>query len=425
MKPKYQTVTGMHDILPDDQKYYEKVYETAKEIAAFYGFDHIETPVLENSELFEKGTGVTTDIVQKQMYSFKTKGGDNLSLRPEGTPSIVRSYLQNGMANWPQPVKLWYYGPYFRHEKPQAGRYRQFWQLGFEAIGQAGAIIDAQIIQIYFNILKELGLGNIAIEINSIGDALCRPHYRKSLSSYLRSREGALCADCKRRIKENPLRILDCKEEKCQAVKAQAPQSVDNLCDECKAHFKEVLEYLEEIGLPYRLNPYLVRGLDYYTRTVFEIYQEGSNGQAQAALGGGGRYDALIKMLGGKETPAMGGALGVDRIVMAMKAANIIVGQEKKVKVFLAQLGNLGKKKCLKLFEELRLAGIATGESFDRDSLKSQLKTADKYGAKFTLLLGQREAIEGTVILRDMETGKQESLKLDTAVAEIKKRFKK
>ena len=404
MKPKFQSVTGMHDILPDDQKYYEKVYETAKEIAEFYNFNRIETPILEDSDLFVKSTGATTDIVQKQMYSLKTRGGDNLTLRPEGTPSIVRSYLENGMANWPQPVRLWYYGPFFRSEKPQAGRYRQFWQLGFEVFGQTGAIIDAQIIQIYYNILKELGLGNIAIEINSIGDALCRPYYRKTLAGYLRGRESALCADCKRRVKENPLRVLDCKENKCQAVRAQAPQIVDHLCEECKSHFKEVLEYLEEIGLPYRLNPYLVRGLDYYTRTVFEIYQGGQDSRGQMA---------------------MGGALGVDRIVLAMKAADIKVGEEKKAKVFLAQLGVLGKKKSLKLFEELRQAGISAGESFDRDSLKSQLKIADKYGARFTLLLGQKEALEGSIILRDMETGKQESLKLGTVVGEIKKRFKK
>jgi histidyl-tRNA synthetase len=425
MKPKFQSVTGMHDILPDDQKYYEKVYETAKEIAEFYNFNRIETPILEDSDLFVKSTGATTDIVQKQMYSLKTRGGDNLTLRPEGTPSIVRSYLENGMANWPQPVRLWYYGPFFRSEKPQAGRYRQFWQLGFEVFGQTGAIIDAQIIQIYYNILKELGLGNIAIEINSIGDALCRPYYRKTLAGYLRGRESALCADCKRRVKENPLRVLDCKENKCQAVRAQAPQIVDHLCEECKSHFKEVLEYLEEIGLPYRLNPYLVRGLDYYTRTVFEIYQGGQDSRGQMAMGGGGRYDGLVKVLGGKETPAMGGALGVDRIVLAMKAADIKVGEEKKAKVFLAQLGVLGKKKSLKLFEELRQAGISAGESFDRDSLKSQLKIADKYGARFTLLLGQKEALEGSIILRDMETGKQESLKLGTVVGEIKKRFKK
>ncbi len=415
----------MHDILPEDQIYYEKIYETAKSIAACYGFSRLETPILENSDLFVKSTGSSTDIVQKQMYSLKTKGGDELTLRPEGTPSIVRAYLQNGMANWPQPVKLWYWGPFFRHEKPQAGRFRQFWQLGFEAIGQGGPIVDAQIIQIYFNILKELGLENLAIEINSIGDPVCRPGYRRALASYLRSRENALCADCKRRVKENPLRVLDCKEAKCQAVRAQAPQAVDHLCDECKSHFKETLDYLEEIGLPYRLNPYLVRGLDYYTRTVFEIYQESGNDRTQSALAGGGRYDGLIKMLGGKETPAMGGALGVDRAALAMKAAGIKFESERKVKVFLAQLGGLGKKKSLKLFEELRRAGIETGEAFDRDSLKSQLKAADKYGAKFTLLLGQREAIENQVILRDMESGKQENLKLDTAVAEVKKRLRK
>jgi histidyl-tRNA synthetase len=425
MASKFQAVTGMHDILPDDQKYYEKVYETAKEIAEFYNFSRIETPIMENSDLFVKGTGSTTDIVQKQMFSLKTKGGDSLTLRPEGTPSVVRSYLENGMANWPQPVKLWYYGPFFRYERPQAGRFRQFTQLGFEVIGEKASIVDAQIIQIYYNILKELKLNDIMIEVNSIGDGICRPYYRKTLASYLRSREAVLCTDCKRRVKENPLRILDCKEEKCQNAKTQAPQIVDHLCDECKAHFKEVLEYLEEIGLSYRLNPYLVRGLDYYSRTVFEICQDGKDGAPMAALGGGGRFDGLVKMLGGKDTPAMGGGLGVDRIVAAMKAADVKVGEEKTVKVFLAQLGGLGKKKSLKLFEDMRQAGISAGESFDRDSLKSQLKIADKYGAKFTLLLGQREALEGTIILRDMETGKQESLKLETVVQEIKKRFKK
>jgi histidyl-tRNA synthetase len=415
----------MHDILPDDYKYYEKVSDIAREIAEFYNFSRIETPILEDSELFVKGTGAATEIVQKQMYSLKTKGGDSLVLRPEGTPPVIRSYMENGMANWPQPVKLWYYGPFFRYEKPQAGRYRQFWQLGFEVIGHGTPIVDAQIIQIYYNILKELKLDNIIIEINSIGDPMCRPYYRKMLASYLRSRASVLCPDCKLRAKDNPMRILDCKNEKCQQVRAQAPQVMDHLCDGCKEHFKEVLEYLEEIGLPYRLNPYLVRGLDYYTRTVFEIYQEGKENQGQTALGGGGRYDGLVKMLGGKDTPAMGGGLGVDRIVLAMKAADIKVGEEKQVKVFLAQLGGLGKKKCLKLCEELRQADISVGESFDRDSLKSQLKVADKYGAKFTLLLGQKEALEGSIILRDMETGKQESLRLDTAVAEIKKRFKK
>ena len=279
----------MHDILPEDQKYYDKFLETAKEVAEFYNFQRMETPILEFSELFEKGTGETTDIVQKQMFSLKTRGGDSLTLRPEGTPPIVRAYLEHGMFNYPQPVKLWYFGPFFRYEKPQAGRHRQFWQMGLEIIGEKASIIDAQIIQIYYNILKELKLGNLIVEINCIGDQLCRPYYRKILTSYLKSKESVLCPDCKRRIKENPLRILDCKDEKCQPVKAQAPQMVDHLCDECKHHFKEVLEYLEEIELPYRLNPYLVRGLDYYTKTVFEIFQEGKEGQTQTALGGGGR----------------------------------------------------------------------------------------------------------------------------------------
>ena len=425
MKTKFQTPTGMHDILPLDQKYYDKVLETGKEIAEFYNFQRIETPVLEMSELFEKGTGETTDIVQKQMYAFKTKGGDSLTLRPEGTPPVVRAYLEHGMFNYPQPVKLWYYGPFFRYERPQAGRQRQFWQMGLEVIGEKNSIIDAQIIQIYYNILKELKLTNLVVEVNCIGDQLCRPYYRKTLASYLRSKDSSLCVDCKRRVKENPLRILDCKDEKCQAVRAHAPQMIDHLCEECKQHFKEVLEYLDEIGLPYRLNPYLVRGLDYYTKTVFEIFQEGKEGQSQTALGGGGRYDCLVKLLGGKETPAIGGSLGVDRVVQAIKDTGIVIDDEKKVKVFLAQLGYLGKKKSLKLFEELRRANILVGESFDRDSLKSQLKIADKYGVQLTLFLGQKEALEGTVLIRNMETGKQETVKLENAVVEIKKRLKK
>jgi histidyl-tRNA synthetase len=425
MKTKFQTPTGMHDILPLDQKYYDKVLETGKEIAEFYNFQRIETPILEMSELFEKGTGETTDIVQKQMYAFKTKGGDSLTLRPEGTPPVVRAYLEHGMFNYPQPVKLWYYGPFFRYERPQAGRQRQFWQMGLEVIGEKNSIIDAQTIQIYYNILKELKLTNLVVEVNCIGDQLCRPYYRKTLASYLRSKDSSLCVDCKRRVKENPLRILDCKDEKCQAVRAHAPQMIDHLCEECKQHFKEVLEYLDEIGLPYRLNPYLVRGLDYYTKTVFEIFQEGKEGQSQTALGGGGRYDCLVKLLGGKETPAIGGSLGVDRVVQAMKDTGIVIDDEKKVKVFLAQLGYLGKKKSLKLFEELRRANILVGESFDRDSLKSQLKIADKYGVQLTLFLGQKEALEGTVLIRNMETGKQETVKLENAVVEIKKRLKK
>ena len=225
-KPKFQSPTGMHDILVEEQRYFQKIYAVCKNMANFSGFDKIETPIVEETELFSKGIGLATDIVGKQMYSFKTRGGDYLTLRPEGTAPIVRAYIEQGMQNLPQPVKLWYFGPYFRYEKPQAGRYRQFWQFGFEVLGEKSPVVDVQIIQIFYNILRELKLKNLIIEINSIGDSQCRPYYKKLLVSYFRSRESALCFDCRRRLRENPLRILDCKEEKCQPVIAQAPQMI-------------------------------------------------------------------------------------------------------------------------------------------------------------------------------------------------------
>ena len=425
-KPKFQSPTGMHDILPEDQKYFQKIYNICTDIAGFYGFGKIETPILEQTDLFLRGIGLSTDIVQKQMYSFKTKGDDSLSLRPEGTAPVVRAYIEHGMFNLPQPLKLWYSGPFFRYESPQAGRYRQFWQFGFEVLGEKSPVMDVQIIQIFYNILEKLHLKNLIVEINSIGDSQCRPYYKKLLTSYFKSRVQALCSDCKKRLRENPLRILDCKEEKCQRVKAQAPQLIDHLCEECHNHFKEVLEFLDEIELPYRLNPYLVRGLDYYTKTVFEIYGDTEKEERQDALVGGGRYDALVKLLGGKDTPAVGGAAGIERIVQIMKAKDIKVPKERiEAKVFLAQLGELAKRKSLKLFEDFRKSKIPVFESFGRDSLKSQLNRANRLGIKYTLILGQKEALEGTIIIRDMASGRQEIVKMEKAVREIKKRLKK
>lgn len=417
---KIQSPTGMLDILPDDQRYFSKIYDTVSEMADFYGFSKIDTPIVEDAELFSKGTGAFTDIVKKEMYVFKTKGDDTLALRPEGTPGIVRAYIENGMQSLPQPVKLWYFGPFFRYERPQAGRYRQFWQFGFEVLGEKSSVIDAEIIQIFYNILKELKLKNLNVEVNSIGDSQCRPYYKKLLANYLRGRESSLCPDCRRRIKENVLRVLDCKEEKCQAVKAEAPQILDHLCEECRLHFKEVLEFLDEIEIPYRLNPYLVRGLDYYTKTVFEIFS--STEENQLALSGGGRYDKLVKFLGGKDTPAMGGAAGIDRIVSLMKEQQEI--KEAKVdenKIFLAQLGNMAKRKSLRLLDDLRKARIKAVESFGRDSLKAQLSRANRVGARFALIIGQKESLEGTVIIRDMVNGKQVIVKLEKAVDEVKK----
>ena len=444
-KRGFQTPIGMHDILPEEQRYYQKIFDIVENIAKFYGFEKIETPILEEAELFSRGVGMATDIIEKQMYTLRTKGGDFLALRPEGTAPVARAYIQNGMQNLPQPVKLWHAGPFFRYEHPQAGRYRQFWQFGFEALGEQSPAIDAQIIQIFYNILKELkfsasarrrasyggpavafgeGGKDLIIEINSIGDNQCRPYFKKLLVSYFRHRESSLCSDCKRRLKTNPLRILDCKEEKCQRVKSQAPQIIDHLCEECHNHFKEVLELLDELGLPYHLNPYLVRGLDYYTKTVFEIVEESQKGKILGTLAAGGRYDTLVKVLGGKETPGCGGAAGMERIIEVMKAKSPMSQKSPQAKVFLAQLGNIAKRKSLKLFEEFYQAKIPVSESFGRDSLKAQLRIADKLGVKFVLILGQKEALDGTVIIKDMASGRQETVKVEKAIREMKKRLK-
>jgi len=424
-RSKIQTPTGMHDILPEDQKYYQKILDVCQKMADFYHFKRIETPILENLELFSRGVGLATDIVEKQMFTLRTKGGDYLALRPEGTAPIARAFIQHGFQNLPQPVKLWYFGPFFRYEHPQAGRFRQFWQAGFEVLGEKSPAIDAQIIQIFYNIFQELKAKNLVIEINSIGDSQCRPYYKKLLVNYLKSRAMVLCSNCRRRIKVNPLRVLDCKEEKCQRIIAGAPQIIDHLCQECKNHFKEVLEFLDELGLPYHLNPYLVRGLDYYTKTVFEIFEDSKEGKEIGALGGGGRYDNLIKFLGGKEVAGCGAAFGVERVIYLMKQKKVHLKEPSLPKIFLAQLGSLAKRKALKLIEEFRKNKIPVSESLGRDSLKAQLKIADRLGARYALILGQQEALKGEIIIRDMETGKQKTVKLEKVIKEVQKLLKK
>jgi histidyl-tRNA synthetase len=423
---RFQTLTGMHDILPEDQPYLKKLNKTLDSITNYYNFQRIDTPVLEMADLFSKGTGSGTDIVEKEMYTFRTKGGDIVALRPEFTPSIARSYIENGMHNLPQPVKLWTSGPCFRHEKPQAGRYRQFSQFSLEVLGEQNPSIDGQLIQMSYDVLKELGFKNLTIEVNSIGDSECRPYFKKILTSYFRSRKASLCTDCQRRLKDNPLRILDCKEEKCQRVKAGAPQIIDHLCDNCHAHFKQVLEFLDELELPYTLNPYLVRGLDYYTKTVFEVTEKSETGESQGTLIGGGRYDGLVKLLGGRDTAGCGAAGGMERIVNLMKGRELKSGaKQEETKIFLAQLGQMAKRKSMKLFEEFRTAKIPVAESFSKDSLKAQLRTADKLGVRWVLIFGQKEALEDFITLRDMETGDQKEIKLDKVVAEMKAKISK
>ncbi len=419
-KPKFQTPTGMHDILPQDQAYYERIKEVAGKVFSFYDFEKIDTPILEDADLFARSIGADTDIVEKEMFTLKTKGKDFLALRPEGTAGAMRAYIQHGLTALPQPVRLWYYGPFFRYEKPQAGRFRQFYQFGTEMIGENDPIVDAQAVLTMYSILQDLGLKNLMVKINSIGDENCRPAYRKALVKFLREKKSSLCSDCLRRAKVNPLRVLDCKNEKCQEVLSQAPQSIDYLCEECKQHFKNVLEYLEELKIPYMLDSKLVRGLDYYTKTVFEIESTREGENLQGALAGGGRYDSLSKMLGGGNIPACGAAAGVERIIAEMREAKAKVSFPPVPDIFFAQIGPMAKKKSLPILEELRKANIKVGESFSKDGLKAQLGKASRLGAKVVLILGQREALNKMILVRNMETAKQVEVKQEDIIKEIK-----
>jgi histidyl-tRNA synthetase len=423
-KTKFQAPRGMRDILSEEQIYWEKTRQVVKTLAKSYGFSRLDTPILEEVDLFIKGTGQFTDIVEKEMYTLRTRGGDRLVLRPEFTPAIIRAYLENGLSSQPHPVKLYSIGPIFRYERPQKGRYRQSYQANFEIIGEQDPILDAQLVQLFFSISKDLGLKNLITQINSIGCPRCRPVYRKMLVGFYRSRKKEICPNCQRRLQQNPLRLLDCKENRCLRIAEEAPQIIDHLCDDCHNHFRNVLEYLDEIEIPYILNPHLVRGLDYYTKTVFEFWPEGREGR-QIALGGGGRYDGLVKLLGGKDIPGVGLAIGLDRVINLIKERSIKISLRSRPLIFLVQLGELGKKKSLKLFEELRRAGLEIASSFSRNTIKAQLKTADKLGARFALILGQKEALDKTIIIRDMDSGSQETVPLEKVIKEIKKRLKK
>lgn len=416
-----QAPKGMKDILPQEQKYWDYVLAIFRKLVENYGYQRIEVPILEQTDLFVQAVGSQTDIVKKEMFNLRTKGKDKLSLRPEYTAGIARAYIEQGMQIWPQPVKLYYFGPLFRYERPQAGRYRQFWQMGYENIGHQDPVLDAQIIQMTWRIFEEIGLTNLTIQVNSLGCSVCRPDYRDLLVDYYKGKKMRLCPDCKERLEKNPLRLLDCKELSCQRIALAAPQSVDNLCEECHDHFKMVLEYLDELDLPYILNPRLVRGLDYYTKTVFEIWPE-QEGQ-QKALGGGGHYDDLIEILGGKSTPGLGWSGGIERIISQIQKQNILVPERDKPQVFLVQIGELSKKKSLKLFDQLQQSGINTKECFSRATLKGQLKVADQSGVKLTLIFGQKEALEQKIIIRDMKTGVQEVVSLNRVVEEIRKRL--
>ena len=442
-KPKqFQRPRGTHDILPELEFYWKLAHERADELSSFYGFRRIATPHFEDTDLFYHSVGALTDIVEKQMYSFKTRGGDALTRRPEGTAPIVRAYIENGMLSEPHPVKLWYEGSFFRHESPQRGRFREFRQWGMEVFGEEGPVVEAEIMQIMHAFFTEVGIADVYVELNSIGCIECRSVIKSAVMGYYRNRSRRLCINCRRRIKENYLRIFDCKEEQCIELRENAPQMIEHICGTCKAHFKALLEFMEEIRVPYSLNSYLVRGLDYYTRTVFEFFtgkpsrgngdekkqDDESNdaaGKLPLAIASGGRYDGLVELLGGRPTPAAGGAVGLDRIIEIMRQQKVKLPHEKAAKIYLAQLGDLAKRKSLTIVEQFRSAGIPIRATLAKDSIKSQFTLAGKAGAEYVLVFGQKEALDGEIIIREMNSGIQETVPLTKLIDSVRRRLKK
>jgi len=419
-KLKYQRPKGTLDILPEHQVYWDKIRTVLNNVAKHHGFQRIDTPIIEKTDLFSRSVGLSSDIVEKEMFSLKTRGGDRLTLRPEGTASVARAYIENGMKNRRHPIKLFYIGPMFRHEKPQHNRLRQFHQFGFEVIGASQPVIDAQILQISFAIFKELGIEELAVHLNSIGCKECRPDYLKELKSFLSPQLKKVPTELRKKIQTNPLRIFDVKDEKCQRIAQEAPQIVDHLCNKCKADFERLLEFLDFLDIPYIFNPYLVRGLDYYAGAVYEILPADKEYTNKEALGGGGRYDYLIKTLGGKDMSGTGAAFGIERLIAYMKDKEIPIKTKSTEPVFIAHLGDFGQKRALKLVEELRKEKFCILESLSRPGLNAQKKVAEKSGCRFMIIVSQKEALEDNVILRDIVAGTQEVISIKNIIKKIK-----
>lgn len=416
-----ETLKGFKDLLPIDTSYWRFVHDKVQKLADDYGFKMIETPILEFAALFKRSLGKHTDIVEKEMFEFIDRGGDAVALRPEGTAGIARAYINHGMHNLPQPLKVCYEGPMFRYENPQSGRLREHHQAGFEILGSASPAADVQLVLIGNNLLNEFGV-TFTLQINSIGCPTCREIFKTALLEYYKPFRKQLCEDCKRRMVKNSLRLLDCKEEECQRLREGAPHIVDFLDEECKKHFMQVLEFLDELGISYNLNPFLVRGLDYYTRTVFEFWPAGDV-KAQSSLINGGRYDNLIEELGGLPTPAVGFGMGFERIIARIKDEGVVIPSAPRPDVFIAHLGIEARKKAMVIFEDLRKAGFSVAENFAKESLKQQLETANKLRARLALIFGQKELQEKTILLRDMDAGVQEIIDQKKLTAELKKRL--
>jgi histidyl-tRNA synthetase len=413
----YHAPRGTTDILPQEQAYWRYVEQKAAHVCQLYGYQRIDTPTFEDTALFSRSAGEGTDIVEKEMYTFDDRGGNSLSLRPEGTPSVCRAYVEHGLHNLPQPVKLYYIAPIFRYDRPQAGRYRQHHQFGCEAIGDADPALDAEVIDVAWQFLIALGLRKISLQINSIGCRKCRPGYLVKLREYYSGHADKLCPDCRTRLVRNPLRLLDCKQTACQRVAGAAPRSIDHLCPDCDEHFNALKKYLGLIEIPFEVNHSLVRGLDYYTRTVFEIQPEEE--KAQSTLIGGGRYDDLIEELGGKPTPALGFASGLERIILSLNKENVPIPPLPGPQVFIASIGEQARDEAIRLAASLRRAGIRVIEAVGSRSLKAQLRQANTLNIPRTVIIGDEEVKSKTVILRDMTTSQQKTIPTSQLPQEI------
>lgn len=399
---------GTGDILPGEVGKWQFLELTIRQICTEYGYSEIRTPIFEHTELFERGVGETTDIVEKEMYTFKDRGERSITLRPEGTASAVRAYLENKMYAGPQPVKEYYIGPMFRYDRPQAGRFRQFHQFGVEVFGSNDPALDAEVMAMAMELYGRLGLKNLELHINSVGCSRCRAVLREKLQEYFRPNLNNFCPNCQSRFERNPLRILDCKSERCQELGQGAPTTLDCLCAECEEHFRLTRAYLDTLGVPYILDNRLVRGLDYYTQTAFEIMA--SDIGAQSSIGGGGRYNGLIEACGGPPTPGIGYALGLERIILTMEKQGIKFPSSGKLDVYVVAADAAACAEAFKLLFKLRSAGFASDKDYLGRSLKAQMKYAGKIEARFVAILGSTELERGVVSLKDMSTGKQEEI---------------
>ncbi len=408
---------GTRDILPEEVEKWHRLESLARELCRLNGYGEIRTPIFEHTELFQRGVGEETDIVSKEMYTFLDRGKRQLTLRPENTAAVVRAYLEHKLYGGPQPVKLYYIGPMFRYDRPQAGRYRQFHQFGVEAFGSMSPALDAEIIYVAYELYRRLGIKDLRLEINTVGCANCRPHYRDKLKDYFRPHLESLCPDCNKRFDKNPLRILDCKEEKCRTYFNDVPILNDNLCPECDTHFVTLIEELNNLAINYTVNPFIVRGLDYYTKTVFEFISPRLG--AQSSIGGGGRYDELVEVCGGPSTPGIGFAVGMERILLALEEEGLDYNKA-KLDVYVAVIDKEATPLAGKVLKDLRGVGMSCDRDYMERSLKAQLKQADRLKVPLTLFLGGEEMQEGKANLKIMATGEQLQVSIVNIVEKIK-----